>query len=365
MAKVYKRSGSKNWWLRFQRGGDEIRISSGTANHREAQRLLKVKVEEAERIANSGPRMTFEEACVRFFDILEQRFKDGAASRSTIESYRFAMKRWAPFCRGLCLDEIGRSKLKEFVRACQLSGDKAGTIRLRLAFMSSLFQEMIEAEEEGAPEANPVRSFSMKGLKPNKRIRFLSMGEYEALLAACNNPMHWRMIVVSVETGLRPHEVADLTWDRVYLDRRELYIADTKGGQPRVVPLSDVAVRTLRDTPRSAQSAQVFWWGDGKKFARPRSWFTRVAARAKVSDATPHTLRHTFGSWWVQSGGDLQRLQRIMGHTTIHMTLRYAHLRTDDLHHEVARVWNSDPHSFRHSAALKQEDETQVLDTSD
>lgn len=356
MAQVYKRSGSKNWWLRFQRGGDEVRISAGTANRREAEKLLKEKVEEAEHIANSGPRMTFEEACVRFFDILEQRLADGITSRATIESYRYAMKRWAPFCRGLCLDEIGRSKLKEFVRSCQLDGDKAGTIRLRIAFMSSLFQEMIEGEEEGAPETNPVRSFSTKGLKANKRIRFLSVEEYKALLDACDNPMHWRMIVVGVETGMRPHEVADLTWDRVNLKRRELYIADTKSGKPRVIPLSEVAVRTLSRTPRHRESAQVFWWRDGFKYTRPRDWFMRVAKRAGVTDATPHTLRHTFGSWWVQSGGDLQRLQRIMGHSTMHMTLRYAHLRTDDLHQEVERIWDADPHSFRHSSSLSEED---------
>jgi hypothetical protein len=48
-----------------------------------------------------------------------------------------------------------------------------------------------------------------------------------------------------------------------------------------------------------------------------------------------HDLRHTFASWWVQGGGDLYRLSRVLGHSTLQMSARYGHLRTDDLHDEM------------------------------
>ena len=66
--------------------------------------------------------------------------------------------------------------------------------------------------------------------------------------------------------------------------------------------------------------------------------FTSARRRAGITDFRFHDLRHTFASWFVQDGGDLYRLSRILGHTTLQMTSRYSHLRTDDLHDEMDRV---------------------------
>ncbi len=57
-----------------------------------------------------------------------------------------------------------------------------------------------------------------------------------------------------------------------------------------------------------------------------------------IEDFRFHDLRHSFASWFVQDGGDLYRLSRILGHATLQMTARYGHLRTDDLHEELERV---------------------------
>jgi integrase len=54
-----------------------------------------------------------------------------------------------------------------------------------------------------------------------------------------------------------------------------------------------------------------------------------------IKDFCWHDLRHTFASWWVQSGGDLYRLSRVLGHSTLQMSARYGHLHTDDLHDEL------------------------------
>uniref|UniRef100_UPI002F3600A2 tyrosine-type recombinase/integrase n=1 Tax=Methylobacterium radiotolerans TaxID=31998 RepID=UPI002F3600A2 len=60
--------------------------------------------------------------------------------------------------------------------------------------------------------------------------------------------------------------------------------------------------------------------------------------RAKVTNMRWHDLRHTFASWYVQRGGDLYRLSRILGHSGLQMTARYGHLRVEDLHEEIGRV---------------------------
>jgi integrase/recombinase XerD len=69
-----------------------------------------------------------------------------------------------------------------------------------------------------------------------------------------------------------------------------------------------------------------------------KNGFEAARKRAGLSDVRWHDLRHTFASWFVQAGGDLYHLSRILGHASVQMTTRYGHLRTDDLHAELRRV---------------------------
>jgi len=69
-----------------------------------------------------------------------------------------------------------------------------------------------------------------------------------------------------------------------------------------------------------------------------RTAFASACRRAKIADFRWHDLRHTFASWFVQRGGDLYHLSRILGHTTIQMTTRYGHLSTENLHAEMKKV---------------------------
>lgn len=70
----------------------------------------------------------------------------------------------------------------------------------------------------------------------------------------------------------------------------------------------------------------------------PKKAFGGACRRAGIEDFRFHDLRHSFASWFVQDGEDLYRLSRILGHSTLQMTARYGHLRTDDLHEELERV---------------------------
>jgi len=110
----------------------------------------------------------------------------------------------------------------------------------------------------------------------------------------------------------------------------------------------------------------------------PKKGFIGACRRAGLEDSRFHDLRHTFASWWVQSGGDLYRLSRILGHASLQMTARYGHLRTDDLHDELERVsqkrtqerqirapkWSGD-HREDRASDLKAVDEQRLGATTD
>ena len=90
---------------------------------------------------------------------------------------------------------------------------------------------------------------------------------------------------------------------------------------------------------------------DGSRVGDPKKGYVAACARAWQADFRYHELRHTFANWFVQEGGALYRLSRILGHATLQMTARCGHLRTEDLHEEMERV-----------ALMQSQDRQQKLD---
>jgi site-specific recombinase XerD len=81
----------------------------------------------------------------------------------------------------------------------------------------------------------------------------------------------------------------------------------------------------------------VFWYHDGERLTQIPNRFHDIAKRAKVAFRC-HDLRHRFASVFLQQTGDLAVLQMVLGHRSISMTLRYAHLLTDNLYASVAKL---------------------------
>jgi integrase len=105
---------------------------------------------------------------------------------------------------------------------------------------------------------------------------------------------------------------------------------NTKSGKQREIPLSPVLADMLRERRKVRGIKDVerflFTW-QGKPIERFATAFTTARKRAKLGpDVTPHVCRHTFASAFVINGGDIYRLQKYLGHSTIALTQRYAHL---------------------------------------
>ena len=140
---------------------------------------------------------------------------------------------------------------------------------------------------------------------------------------------------------MRKEELLGLMIDEIDLRRREIHLTKTKTSAPRRVPLSDVAMATIADLiakPSRPRSKYLFCKPDGTRILCNKKGFRAACDRAALVDFRFHDLRHTFASWWVQDGGDLYKLSRVLGHRTLQMSARYGHLRTDDLHEELRKV---------------------------
>jgi integrase len=156
----------------------------------------------------------------------------------------------------------------------------------------------------------------------DQRIRWLEPDQEARLLDACRRSTDRDLVLVvtiAMETGMRKGEILGLTWDRVDLSRGVIRLELTKGGRRREVPMRQVVYDILAALP-GPREGRVFHGGGLRRV------FETAVTRAGLEDFHFHDLRHHFGSWFLMRGGHLEELRQILGHATLKMTLRYAHL---------------------------------------
>ena len=195
----------------------------------------------------------------------------------------------------------------------------------------------------GHLDTNPA-----KGVKRNRRAaltRFLSREEISRLHRALDT--HDRkghrqqadIIRLLLLTGCRRSEIVRLRWSEVNDDR--LLLVDSKTG-PRRVPLNTQARRILELQTRGASR---FVFPSPLDPTRPRcphlSLWYRVRREAGIEDVRLHDLRHTHASHAVLNGVPVPVVSRLLGHSNVGMTLRYAHLGDHDIEAAAERVGNS------------------------
>ena len=139
-------------------------------------------------------------------------------------------------------------------------------------------------------------------------------------------------------TGCRCSEIMTLRWEDVHLEVSEIRLRDSKTG-PRVVPLSPAAARVLAGLPHAADNP---WVIAGRKPGTRLShiayhWY-RVRDRADLEDVRLHDLRHSFASRALALGESLPMIGKLLGHSKIQTTARYAHLARDSVKESAARV---------------------------
>jgi len=127
-------------------------------------------------------------------------------------------------------------------------------------------------------------------------------------------------------TGCRLGEIMTLKWDYVDFDECALRLPDSKTGK-KIVHLGTPAVEYLHDAQRiSGNSWVITGTLPGKPLSDLQPFWQRVRARAGLKDVRIHDLRHTFASTAVASGQGLPMIGKLLGHTQVQTTARYAHL---------------------------------------
>lgn len=221
------------------------------------------------------------------------------------------------------------------VRSWLQSGNTGSTVNRKLAVLSYAMKWAHRRELISSLPHIPRRK------EGEGRMRFLTVQEADQIIRffqSCGQVEIADLIAVALDTGMRLGELLAMTrtWIKpsgMAASYVELPAARTKTGRSRVIPLTTRASGILRSLCTERPSGCLF---NISVRAVEYRWDMMRQTLGFGGDVVFHTLRHTFGSWLVQRGVPIEQIQKLMGHTTITMTLRYAKLNVGNLESAIS-----------------------------
>jgi integrase len=196
------------------------------------------------------------------------------------------------------------------------------TVNRELALLKRMFNLAITWDLYSG--LNPVRK--VKFFREfNNRLRILNPEEEEKLLRYAI-PYLQDLIRFALNTGLRIGEIFSLRWSHVDLPREILNVFASKTQTFREIPINAETRKVLEAWMLNKKNEGVFYNPQtGKPFVDLKTGFALACEKAGISDVTWHTLRHTFASRLVNNGVDIVTVKELLGHSSISVTMRYAH----------------------------------------
>lgn len=241
---------------------------------------------------------------------------------------------------GITLAEVERFKHALAERV------SVATVNRNLTLLRAIFNRGIR---HGRIESSPMRAMKLDK-ENNWRRRVLSAVEEPRLMHAL--PKRLRpLAVAALHTGMRLGELLALTWKDIDLAAGTITIREAKSGEGRIAWMSPVAIATLKTLRRHqirggsaggnlTTMRERYVFQEARGSARTSLWrdWHPALRKAKIADLHFHDLRHTYASRLVSDGVDLYTVKTLLGHKTMRMTERYAHVAADHLRQAVARL---------------------------
>ena len=314
---------------------------SGVFDSKTAARVWIAKTESDIRLGRFLPKPASGRHTLA--DLIDKYIKEALPrkARTTQEADRIRLAWWKEHLGHLILKHLTPEELQDALPAIAASGRGNGdtSIRRHVAALSAALQA---AREWRWIAGNPARELKLPP-EPRGRLRYLSPEELARFLEAVRrsrNPMLAPAVLLSLSTGMRKGELLALTWDCIDLERGHVVLYNTKNGTNRGVPLTRQAVDVLREygKVRRLDTPLVFPRASGKGGAFMRRAFLSALKAAVVADFRWHDLRHTCASYLAMAGVPLLSIAEILGHRTLQMTKRYAHLSADTVRADLEKM---------------------------
>jgi integrase len=332
---IYKRGGV--WWIRYTGiDGKQKRESTRSDKYQDAVILLGKRKGD---IANGKEPEVTKVGNFTFRDLVGEYHKWAERQRSYRTKSTFIDQLSEAFgdlplrrFNTMLVEQFQTERLKQGKKKVrvgndewQCPGNSAATVNRLIATLKHMFTKAVDWNmvEEGT--LKKVRKVKLIP-ENNRRLRYLSREECEALVEQCND--HTKTIVqTALNTGMRKGEILSLTWDNVDMKHGFILLDKTKNGERREIPINGTLRAVFQSLVRRLDVPYLFFDpATGKPYQDVKRSFNRACRRAGIRDFHFHDLRHTFASHLVMGGADITTVKELLGHKTLTMTLRYAHL---------------------------------------
>ena len=307
---IFKKEKGGEWFIRYRDiNGKQRQIKAGKtkAIAQELERKILAERDTQKRFGYKPKKeITFGEWVVEYLDRIKTR-----VSKNTIANKKSCFKNMSEIFGYKYLSEITEDDFYNFIE--NASSNTAKTYQM---FLQTF---LAEAEECGFN----VPTLKIKiGKKPPARVRYLTEEEAERLLR--NSGDLKLLIKMALMTGMRKSEMLNLTWQNIDLKAKLIHIEESKNGERRSVPISNSLLKELKMIENKNSNERIF-----KDIKSLQYQFEKLLNVSKIKNFHFHDLRHTFASWLAIKGVSLYTIKEILGHKSITMTQRYAHLSPD------------------------------------
>jgi len=324
-----------SWWVDFRvdytryrkRSPENSRLGAqayeATLRHKLA---FGLPIENAQRVA--ARTQTFETFAKKWFDEYVIPNNKLSERHSKNDILRASL---LPFFGRMPIGQITARDIERYKAHTARQGVANKTINNRLTVLRKCLATAYEwLDLDGVP---PEIEW-LKCTPP--KTDYLTKEECERLLAHAKGIVH-DLILMALQTGMRQGELKGLQWSSIDWSTHSIVVRHSKNdwsetldtpksNRERFIPISNELYDTL--CKRRMASGYVFLDKDGSPFtgARLTRRLDRVCARAGLRHIGWHTLRHTFASQLAMRGAPLGAIQALLGHSSITMTMRYAHM---------------------------------------
>lgn len=345
---IYEKDG--HWWASYTgASGKRVRrttgipVSSGKAGEKEAEALRGKWVAEAHQEKMWGKAPEQAAPTFTFDQVLLQYQKDRAGKqRSGAARIRATAKLLYPAFTGKAVADCD---VKAWIRDMEAAGKAPGTINKALMMLSAACNYC--RDELGWDVPNPAAKRKLR--EPEARVRWLEPEEAERLVRAADSspkaPWLGDYVALSLNTGCRAGELLALEWSRVDLRAGQFFLEGhhTKSGKRRTIPLNAMARAAMlsRASFRASNcpdSPWVFCKEDGSRLASVKRSFATALKKAGIRDFRQHDQRHAAAVFMLRGGATLPEIREALGHSTVKVTEKYAHVSPDQVRETMDRI---------------------------
>jgi integrase/recombinase XerD len=269
---------------------------------------------------------------LRYLTALEARNYAAASLSGVVAALKTLMNNLPDARRAVLIDDLAQTTaqdITDFLNTAQQTGLAPSTINLKLSLLGEFFEFL---REDGLITQQPILRRRHRLLTPITLPKPMTEIDLAAFFKVIDSIRDRLIFLLMLRCGLRVSEVCALTWDVIDWSDGTVRINDGKGQVDRIVYFSSDVRQTLQTWQTHQKTGQVLFPSRSRK-GRPLTRFTiNVLMEAYLKAAnidkhySPHCLRHTFATQLINAGVPLEVLKELMGHHSVHVTLRYTQL---------------------------------------